>query len=142
MGFNGTHVRTEIYGFAPGSGVISCVSTTYPASDIIPPDFLRQPGAKYLGQKMWNNILCDAWVSPPQYGAMQWYTSAGPAPAWVGFATPDGSQIGFFVFFSARVSLPPRIFDTPQGVTCHPLGADDAHPHTHYRMHAAITPRT
>eukprot|EP00047_Mylnosiga_fluctuans_P007091 m.251050 g.251050 ORF g.251050 m.251050 type:complete len:235 (+) comp17015_c0_seq1:27-731(+) len=115
--YNATSAHTEIYGFGVGATALSCVATDYPGA-MIPPDFLQQPGATYVGLAMWNNIRCYHWTAPPAYGSMSWYTAADATQRWVGFATPDGSQVGYFEFFRAQAALPARVFVKPAGVAC------------------------
>jgi hypothetical protein len=120
---NGSTARTEIYGFAPGNGTLGCIFTEIQAVGLMPPDFLRQPGAVYQGRMDFNGVLCDTWAAPPTYGGLTWYVSADTTQRWVGFATPDGSQVGYFLFFRAVSSFNARVFKRPEGVTCKPLGA-------------------
>ena len=120
---NGTHLFTRIFGFAAGGGgQLACVNTTI-AGTLMPPDVLFRPGAKYGGQAEWNGVLCDVWISPPEYGGLSWYVAADAQTAqrFVGFATADGSQVGFFTFFRPRGELPFRVFVPPVGVDCRPL---------------------
>ena len=122
--YNGTHARTEIYGFPVNSASsnLSCVYTEYVGS-MLPPNVFNLPGAKFMGYKLWNNLECQTWALPPVFGGILFYVTNDKYQQWTGFSTPDESQIGYFLFFRERPSLPSSIFSTPQNVPCTPLGS-------------------
>ena len=120
---NGSTALTEIYGFSPGNGTLECIFNEIQAVGVTPPDFLRQPGAVYRGRMDFNGVLCDEWAAPPAFGGISWYVTADATQRWVGFATPDGSQVGYFLFFRAVSSFNARVFQRPEGVACKPLEA-------------------